>query len=141
MQTTRGAAHRVEATVGYAADQRGMGVAYARLSLGRSQRLLRVGFRVALPAPFSERAAGYAAVTAVTRILCKRGFREVRFVLADEDFVEEIATGRDVAQTLVIPYVRLRCALNTLLKFGVRASPTDDLTQRARAEVALNVAA
>lgn len=141
MRTTRSAGPGVEAMVGYAADQRGMGVAYARLTIGRARRLLRVGFRVTLTAPFTERAAGYAALTEVTRVLFKRGFREVHFVLADEEFVEEIATGRDVAQALVIPYVRLRCALNTLLTFGVRAGPTDDLTQRARAEAALNVAA
>jgi hypothetical protein len=140
MQTMRSPDPGVDAIVGYAADGRGSGIAYARLSLGRSRRFLRVGFRVGAP-PFSERAVGYAALTAVTRVLCRRGFREVRFVLADADFVEEIASGRGIGETLVIPYVRLRCTLNSLIKFSVRVAPTDDLTQRARAEVALNVAA
>ncbi|MFY9883859.1 MAG: hypothetical protein WAL67_17100 [Candidatus Cybelea sp.] len=141
MQTMRSHAPGVDAIVGYAADGRGSGVAYARLSLGRSRRLLRVGFRVGSAAPFPERAVGYAALTAVTRVLCRRGFREVRFALADADFVEEIASGRGVGETLVLPYVRLRCALNSLITFDVRTAPTDDLTQRARAEAALNVAA
>ncbi|MGB8908813.1 MAG: hypothetical protein WCC84_08700 [Candidatus Cybelea sp.] len=141
MQTMRSPDPGVDAIIGYAADGRGSGIAYARLSLGRSRRLLRVSFRVGAASPFPERAVGYAALTAVTQVLCRRGFREVRFVLADTDFVEEIASGRGVGETLVIPYVRLRCTLNSLIKFSVRAAPTDDLTQRARAEVALNVAA
>jgi hypothetical protein len=141
MRTMRSPDPGIDAIVGYAAGERGNGIAYARLSLGRSRRLLRVDFRVGPVVPFPERAVGYAALTAVTRVLCRRGFREVRFVLADADFVEEIASGRGVGETLVIPYVRLRCTLNSLIKFGVRAAPTDDLTQRARAEVALNVAA
>jgi hypothetical protein len=141
MRTMRSPNPGLDAVVGYALGAYGSGVAYVRLSLGRSRRLLRVAFRVPSAAAIPERAVGYAALTAVTRILCKRGFLDVRYVLADVDFVEEIAGGHDIGEALVIPYVRLRCALNSLSKFSVRAGATDDLTQRARAEAALNVAA
>ena len=131
----------VEAVVGYAADARGNGVLYARLSNPRTERLVRVGFHVTTRVPFSDRAIGYAALAALSRVLCKRGFREVSLVLGDGAFVDEVATGRGVDETMAIPYVRLRCLLNTFAKFGVQAGTTDDLTQRARAEAALNVAA
>lgn len=130
-----------EALVGYAANARGNGIAYARLAGAKASRLLRVGFRVASSAASQDRAVAYAALTAISRALRKRGLRDVRFVLGDVEFVDEIATGRGVGERFSISYVRLRCALNSLAKFGVRAGATDDLTQRARAEVALNVAA
>ncbi len=142
MQTMRSPAQSTtEALVGYAANARGIGVAYARLIGARAKRLLRVGFRIAPAAGCRDRAVSYGALTAVSRALCKRGLRDVRFVLGDIEFVEEIVTGQGVSEGLAIPYVRLRCALNSLAKFRVQTGATDDLTQRARAEVALNVAA
>jgi hypothetical protein len=139
MGTKRGAGPAVEATVGYAADERGYGLAYARLTGEHARRVLRVGFTCQSPTP--ERGVAYAALTAVTRALGRRGFGNVRFVVRDREFVDEIATGRGVADTLALAYVRLRCALNALAAFAVRTGDTDELTQRARAEVTLNVAA
>lgn len=130
----------IVALVGYAADGRGHGVAYARATGARTRQLLRVGFRSAAR-PSSDRAIAYGALTVIAQAFVKRGVREVRFVLGDAQFADEIATGRGVGETLAIPYVRLRCVLNSLAKFSVQAGVTDDLTQRARAEVALNVAA
>jgi hypothetical protein len=130
----------VEATVGYAADERGNGLAYARLTGGRSRRLLRAGFRIGAR-PITARATAYAALTAVTQALCRRGFKSVRFVVADDEFVREIATGQNVTDDLQLAYVGLRCALNTLVSFRVDSGETDELTQRARAEVTLNLAA
>ncbi len=141
MRTVRSSDRAVEAVVGYAADARGGGLAYARLTNAQSKRLLRVPFRLTAQRSQSDRAIGYAALTAVSQALRKRGVREACFVLGDSAFVQEIATGRGVEETLALPYVRLRCALNALEKFDVRAGCADDLTQRARAEVALNVAA
>jgi GNAT superfamily N-acetyltransferase len=141
MQKMRSPDPATEAVVGFAANERGNGIAYVRLADARARRHLRVGFRVAAPARCRDRAIAYAALTAVSRALCKRGIRTVRFVLNDAEFVDEIATGRGVGDLLAIPYVRLRCVLNAFAKFGVEAGATDDLTQRARAEVALNVAA
>jgi len=141
MQKMRSADQVVEAIVGYSADRQGRGIAYARVAGARARQILRVVFRVSAPSPFPDRAVGYAALTAVTRVLGKRGVREVRYTLGDADFVKEIATGRGIADALALPYVYLRCALNALAKFAVQVAPTDDLTQRAQAEVALNVAA
>jgi hypothetical protein len=141
MQMIRSSDPAVEAVVGYAADARGNGLAYVRLARARSKRLLRLGFRLTMPEPWSDRTIGYAALTAVSRALCKRGIRDVRFILGEPEFVEEIATGRGVGEALVLSYVRLRCTLNSLAKFAVQAGDTHDLTHRARAEVALNVAA
>ncbi len=131
----------VEALVGYAANPQGLGVAYARLAGTRGLKLVRLVFRAGKTAAAGERAIAYAALTAVVQALARRGFREVRFVVGDAEFAEEITSGRGVDQRLAIPYVRLRCLLNSLAKFSVRAGSVEDLTQRARAEVALNVAA
>ncbi len=128
----------VEAVIGYAVGPRGLGLAYARLTGSGSAKLLRSTFR-SLPA--SDRAGGYAAVTAIVRALRDRGFDNLRLVLNDAELVEEIAKRREPSQVLALPFVRLRCVLNTLSGFSVAAGATDDLTQRARAEVALNLAA
>jgi hypothetical protein len=141
MRTKRRPDPAVEVLAGYAADNRGSGIAYARVTGARSRGLLRVGFRVGLSGALADRAAGYAALTAISRALCKRGFRNVRFILGDPDFVEEIASRRGIGEALALAYVRLRCALNSLATFDVRSGAADDLTQRARAEVALNLAA
>jgi hypothetical protein len=100
-----------------------------------------VGFRVTAPRECRDRAGGYAALTAIARALGKRGIQAVRLTIADEEFADEITTGRRVDERLAIPYVRLRCAINSLASFDVQAGGVDDLTQRARAEAALNVAA
>jgi len=139
MRRLQNSGRAVEATVGYAADGSGNGVAYARLTGAGQRQVLRVTFLA--DAGGADRATGYAALTAVSRTLCKRGIRNVRYVVADPGFVAEITTGRDVGEALVLPYVRLRCVLNSLATFGMQAGPTDDLTQRARAEAALNLVA
>ena len=137
----RGCNPGVEAAIGYAADVRGNGVAYARLTGRRKRQLLRIAFRVPAPAQPIDRASGYAALTAVARALRERGVLRVRFSLNDARFTDEVGGRRELPETLALPYVRLRCALNSLSSFSIRAGSTDDLTQRARAEVALNLAA
>jgi hypothetical protein len=141
MRATRSSDPAVQASVGYAVNERRAGLAYARLTTTGWRQLLRVRFRVASPAFLCDRAIAYAALTAVSRALYKRGFREVSFMLGDAEFVEEIATGQGVAEALVLSYVGLRCVMNSFAKFTVHAGSTDDLTQRARAEVVLNLAA
>lgn len=131
----------VEVAAGYAAGARGAGVAYARVSGDGQPKVLRFGFRVSAPPGCGDRAAGYAALTALVRALFKRGIRAARFVIGDAEFAREITTGRQVDERLALPYVRLRCAMNSLANFDVQAGCTDELTQRARAEAALNVAA
>jgi hypothetical protein len=130
----------VEAAIGYAVGPRGLGLAYVRLAGSGAAKLLRLAFRMT-PRAGSERAGGYAALTAVARALRDRGFDNLRFVFSDADLVDEIAKRREPPETLALPYVRLRCVLNSLTTCSVVAGATDDLTQRARAEVALNLAA
>jgi hypothetical protein len=130
----------VQAAIGYAVGPRGLGLAYALLTGSGTRKLLRSSFRTAPRAP-SDRAGGYAAVSAVARALRDRGFDNLRFVLNDTELVEEIAQRREPSESHALSYVRLRCVLNSLAGFSVVAGATDDLTQRARAEVALNLAA
>jgi hypothetical protein len=137
----RAADQGVEAAIGYAVGRRGRGLAYARLTGRGVQNLLRLPFRIARPALRNERVGGYTALTVVARALRDRGIQRVRLLLSDATLVEEISNRRELADALVLPYVRLRCALNTLAGYDVAVGATDDLTQRARAEVALNLAA
>jgi hypothetical protein len=88
-----------------------------------------------------ERAVAYAALVTVARHLYKRGVTGVHFVMPDRRFVEEVTTRCDVPEALALPYVRLRCALNAFHEVEIGTGATDELMQRAGAEVALNVAA
>ena len=108
----------VEAAIGYAVGPRGLGLAYARLTGSGTRKLLRSTFSTASWAR-SDRAGGYAAVTAVARALRDRGFDNLRFVLSDAELVEEIAKRREPAPRLALPYVRLRCVLNSLSEFSM----------------------
>jgi hypothetical protein len=130
----------VQAAIGYAVGPRGLGVAYARLAGSGAPKLLRLSFRAASKAG-SERAAGYAALTGVARALRDRGFDNLRFIINDRELVDEIGQRREPSESLALPYVRLRCVLNSLVACSVVAGATDDLTQRAKAEAALNLAA
>jgi hypothetical protein len=130
----------IDVKVGYGADRRGRGIAYATVATAKGPRLLRLPFRM-VPAPPEDRAIGYAALTEVARALRERGCRRVNFTLGDAQFVGEIVAQRDLPETLALAYVRLRCALNALEAYAVTAGATGDLTQRARAEAALNLAA
>lgn len=133
---------RVEAAIGYAVSPQGGGVAYARLT-GAFERgeLLRQTFRLHKSMVSLDRASGYAALTVIARTLHERGVRNVTLVIDDVQLVQEITVRPAVPESLVLPYVRLRCALNALSTFTIRAGATDELTQRARAEAALNLAA
>ncbi|MGB6521716.1 MAG: hypothetical protein WBE83_08095 [Candidatus Cybelea sp.] len=130
-----------EVAIGYAVGPAGGGVAYASLERPGTHDVLRLPFRIRQTAPSTERAAGYAALVTVARAMHRLGVTRVRFVLPDEEFVREVASRSEVPDNLVLPYVRLRCALNALGAFEIAAGPADDLMQRARAEVALNQAA
>ncbi|MFY9720374.1 MAG: hypothetical protein WAK16_12110 [Candidatus Cybelea sp.] len=131
----------VEVAIGYAAGPGGMGLAYAGLSDAHGREVMRLPFRIARLSLLVERAVAYAALVTVARALLRRGIRRARFVLPETGFVEEVTTRRDLPETLALPYVRLRCALNALDDYEIRSGATDELMQRARAEVALNLAA
>lgn len=131
----------LEVAVGYAAGPAGNGVVYAALSAAQGREVVRLPFQIASRNGLMERAAAYAALVMVARALCKRGVTRAHFVVPDRQFVEEVTTRRDVPDALALPYVRLRCALNAFHDVEIGVGATDELMQRAGAEVALNVAA
>ncbi len=132
----------IEASIAYAADRRGEGVAYARLRSDSGSRLMRIPFRAQRFAGLASREISYAALSAVAAALLERGFSRTRFALADEALVRDINERRDVPPPLVLPYVRLGCSLNRFEEYAVTlAGEDDDLAHRARLEVALHVAA
>lgn len=128
--------------VGYAADERGEGVAYALL--GESGSPLRVTFRVRRVGGLQGREIGYAALTAVVGALRARGFRALTLEIAEPVIPLELDGLRPIPPALGMSYVTLRCALNGLTEGRIRAIAPDavaDLENRARAEVSLHVAA
>lgn len=131
----------VQAQLGYAADRLGDGVAYARLTTRAGERLVRVAFRVQRFEGLGGREVGYAALTAVATMLRERGVERASFGLADDELVADCNEHRDVPPPLVLPYVRLRCALNRFAEYALRAGGDDDLEARARAELVLHSAA
>jgi hypothetical protein len=130
----------VTAEIGFAANPGGTGIAYADVAGRGAKRLLRVPFRVQ-PRGAQDRVIGYAALTAIARALRRWNVERVRFAVDDPALVADIGGHREVPGSLVMPYVQLRCTLNQLAEFDVIEATENDLTQRARAEVALNVAA
>lgn len=131
----------VQAQIGYAADQHGHGIAYARLTSRTGERLVRVAFRVQRFPGLDEREVGYAAVSAIASLLGERGIEGVCFHVPDEQLVADISEHRDVPPAMVLPYVRLGCALNRMKKYALCLGSDPDLSQRALAEVTLHTAA
>ena len=136
---------QVRAQVGYAADGRGDGVAYVRLGEvpGDGSLLMRVPFKTKRYPALLDREVGYAALTAIARRLHERQICRVALLVDDERLVEDFRDRREVPQALDLAYVRLGCALNQFRDYEIGPAPTEssDLTARARAEVAMHVAA
>ncbi len=135
----------VQVQLGYAADGVGNGVAYARLFSRTGERLVRAAFRVPLRQAqddtIRQRLASYGAVTAVALLLSERGIDRASFLVPDPSLVSDRNEHRDVPPPIVLPYVRLGCALNRFKSYTLELGDDPDLGQRARAEVALNHAA
>jgi hypothetical protein len=131
----------IQAVVGYAANDRGRGIAYLRAHTESGGRLARVPFRVRRVTSAQGHEVGYGALRAVLRALREWGVRRVRLAVEDAQLVEEVAGRRDIPSPIVLPYVRLRCALNAFDEAAVVFGAEPDLTQRARAEAALQTAA
>lgn len=141
--STRKAAPMIEATVGYAADDAGIGVAYASIETPArtAPALLRVPFRVRRYAGLAGREVGYAAVAALAVALRERKVRRVRFAVPDPELVHDLSERRTLPQPLTLPYIRLGCAINQFSECDVVTTFNEDLSGRARAEVALHIAA
>ncbi|HTX57415.1 MAG TPA: hypothetical protein VMD47_10000 [Candidatus Acidoferrales bacterium] len=131
----------VQVQLGYAAGRLGEGIAYARLTSRAGERLVRVAFRTQRFEALEGREIGYAALTAVATMLGERGLERASFSLTDTELVADCNDRRDVPPPLVLPYVRLRCALNRFREYELRAGGDPDLEARARAELVLHTAA
>ncbi len=137
----------VQVQLGYAADGVGNGVAYARLSSRTGERLVRAAFRVPLALRQAQddsvwdRRVSYAAVAAIATLLSDRGIDRVSFLVPDANLVSDRNEHRDVPPPIVLPYVRLGCALNRFKSYALAFGDDPDLVHRARAEVVLNPAA
>jgi hypothetical protein len=135
----------VRATIGFAADEGGDGIAYVLLgAAGSGGAVVRVPFRCRPVGPLRGRDVSYAALLAVAEETRGRGVRRVVFAIEDERLVRELDERLPVPGPLAMPYVSLRCALNrfseaTVVVAGEAAAR--DLAGRARAEVSLHVAA
>lgn len=127
--------------LGFAAAPSGDGIVYARLRSSAGERLVRAAFRVRRFAGLGDREVAYAAMESVAGLLCERNIEDVAFSLPDAALVEDLANHREVPAALVLPYVRLRCKLNRFRKYALEPCQEFDLTQRARAEVAMHSAA
>lgn len=132
-----------DAATGFAADAHGNGVAYTRLMLRGTPRVLRVPFTLKRYPALLDREVGYAALAAVAGALGRRGIERPRFLVGDTQLVRDLAEHRDVPAALMLAYVRLRCALNQFKKYDIAVSVAgeSDLTARAQSEVAMHVAA
>lgn len=136
----------VIATLGFAAGGTGGGVAYVALRGAghREASVVRMVFRCRPLPALRGRDVAYAALEAAAQHLRQRGVAHVLFEVDDDALALDIADHRPVSAALTIPYVRLQCALNRFGRATVAATSdqtTRDLGSRARAEVALDVAA
>jgi hypothetical protein len=98
-----------------------------------------VGFRCRVQPALLGRDVAYAALTAVADELQARGIERVILTLDDDRLPAELAERRSLPSALVVPYVKLGCALNRFRDAKVESS--HDLTARARAEASFLVAA
>jgi hypothetical protein len=130
-------------TVGFA-EREGRGVAYAVAGSGGRGSAVRVGF-VCRPLPaLVGRDVAYAALAAGADEVLRHGVTRAVFRVDDERLPQDIAERRALPNALVVPYVRLRCALNRFDQASVEQASGDvarDASARARADVWLNLAA
>lgn len=126
-------------SIGYAADPRGRGVAYARLRRAQRDRVVRCTFSVGRSS--DDREVGFAALAAMLTLLRPR-LPSVVVEIEDADLVADLSQRREIPVPLMLPYVRTRCALNAFESWRlVAGNAAADLSARAAAEVSLSVAA
>lgn len=133
-----------DVAVGYAADERGRGVAYAAINTGSAVGTVRLPF-AATPLPALDgRQEGYAAIGVVCAHLKARGFARVRIRIGDQRVVADLNGTGSPPKPLAMAYVKIRCALHGLGAVRLQAAESieiRDLIARAQAEVGLHVAA
>ncbi len=133
---------RQSARVGYATNDDGAGIVYARIVENGRARILRAAFRLSKSDNGGDpRAAGFAALCAIAPLL-RRHAADVDVLVDDVHVAENLTHHSELPAGLLLAYVGARCALNTLrsARLLVAAGP-NDLAARARAEVSLRIAA
>jgi hypothetical protein len=144
MNHERKSEEAIQVVVGYGADQRGVGVAYAAIHGRRASSHLRVSFSVRRSRSLQGREVAYAALLAVAERIREHVAGPVRFIIGDDALVTDLSERRTLPAALTMPYVSLRCRLNRFRAAEVALATTSeigDLTARALAEVSLHVAA
>jgi hypothetical protein len=144
MQISRRTRIAADVAVGYAADSRGHGIAYASVGTGTGTSVVRLAFQAEVAPALEGRELGYAVVAALGELLKSRGFGRVRIRLADERVAQELSGSGSPPKALAMAYVRVRCVLRALGAVRIEvAEPVEirDLTARAQAEVTLRAAA
>jgi len=144
MNTTRRIRPAADVAIGYAADERGSGLAYATVNTGAGPTVVRLPFRVAPLTALDGLENGYAAVAALARHLRARGLSRVRVRAADVRVVADLNGAGSPPKALAMDYVKIRCLLNGLGAARLELADTTDvadLAARARAELHLHVAA
>lgn len=132
----------VTASVAYAADPEGAGIAYVRLGEGDRSSVLRIAFNVARRAALLGREVGYAALLAVAPALYERGIRRLRLCLEDEKLRRDLCEHAEVPGALTMAYVRLGCMLNRFDALEICGqSARTGLAERARFEAGMHAAA
>ena len=132
-----------EVEIAFAADALGSGVAYARIR-DLSETVVRVPFAVKRLAGCEGREIPFAALAAILNALRSRGYSALRLAIPDDAAVADARGERSIPPALAMLYVALRCAVNELrsVEFIPLASEAAaELESRARAEVALRIAA
>ncbi|MBC5810082.1 MAG: hypothetical protein GIW95_04385, partial [Candidatus Eremiobacteraeota bacterium] len=118
-------------------------VAYAVAGGGRVP-IVRVEFSCRPLPALRGRDVAYFALDAVLSELLRRNLDRIRLEIDDETLADDLAERRALPNALIVPYLRLRCALNRFREASVtRAGDAvgRDLSARARAEISLDVAA
>ncbi|HEY9086395.1 MAG TPA: hypothetical protein VIN40_10750 [Candidatus Tyrphobacter sp.] len=127
--------------IGYAADDRGRGVVYARVRRRGGERVLRLAFRIERCPGLGDREVGYAALSAIAPLIRKQ-VAEIVFEVGDADLVDDLTRRRDLPVPLMLPYIRARCALNAFESYALKSgADANDLAARALAEVTIRIAA
>jgi hypothetical protein len=133
-----------DVALGYAADERGRGIAYAAVNTGNAVTTVRLSFAASRLTALEGLELGYAAVAVVGSHLKDRGFSRVRIRLADARVVTDLSGMGTPPKPLTMAYVRIRCVLHALgavrLEFA-ESMEVRDLAARAKAEVELRLAA
>lgn len=131
----------MKAILGFAGDGAGRGIAYLRMRRGGKERVARRVFRFRAHPGLGERETGYAAMETMLPVLRKHA-RRIDIELDDAELFADLTQQREIPVALMLPYVRVRCALNGFeswtLGVGMDAR---DLTARSRAEISLPDAA